>query len=149
MEPLFPHSLIVGILSLPGLVFFLFGIKEIIDEYRFKQEAILTKGVVVRAISSKYQSQSVESSGGTSGTTESAGGYLLLVEYTTSTGDIYSTKSKQTFGNIPETVTIGYSPNDATDIMVDGYYKSGNGKFYRLFLGFLLGVLPVLAYCFF
>ena len=146
MEPVFSDSLVIGILSIPGLIVFLLSLVEIIDEYRFRKTAVFTEGLVVKAISSKYKSRTVEYTGGTSGTSESTGGYLLLVEYTVENGYTYTAKSKQSFSEYPSTVPVAYNPNKVTEVMIDGYYKSGNSKYYRLLMGFLLGVTPIVAY---
>ena len=100
----------------------------------------------MKALPSKYKSQSVEYTGGTSSTIKSSGGYLLLAEYSTQIGGIYRVKSKQTFNRIPTKVEIAYNPDNVTDVMIEGYYKSGNSKYYWLLMGFLLGIIPIIAY---
>ena len=146
MEPVFPHSLVIGILSLPGIVFFLISMMDIINERRFKKVAIFTEGTVVQSLPAKYKSQMVDYAGGSRETGETEGGSLIIVEFTLENGDVYSAKSKQVFKHIPSTVEVGYNPDDYSDVMIDGYYKSGSAKYFRLMIGLLLGLFPVTWY---
>jgi len=143
-----PGSFIVAVLSLPGLVFFVFSLWEIRDEKQFKKQATITTGIVVKALSAKFGARQYDYNAGTASTSGSSGGHLLIVEYTTSNGDTYHAKTKQNFTSIPDELEVRYSPNNPVDLMIDGYYKSAGSKYYRLIAGAFFGIVPILALLF-
>ncbi|MFT5916595.1 MAG: hypothetical protein ACJAWV_000003 [Flammeovirgaceae bacterium] len=53
------------------------------------------------------------------------GGALLLVEYEHENGNSYQVRSKQSFNKVEtEQVRVDYNPENASDVVIDGYYAN-------------------------
>ncbi|MDW7691514.1 hypothetical protein R9C00_17795 [Flammeovirgaceae bacterium SG7u.111] len=147
------NDIFIGILALliiclPISLLFVMGIVEIIKEQRLKRNGIKTVGKVVKRIPASFKSQKYEYAYGTKDTVKTSGGYLCEVEYTDSAGDTYLFRTKKVFINVNRNeLEVIYSEGDSTDVMVDGFYKVGNVKYFWI-IGGLLGVAPAIAIVF-
>ena len=144
--------LVCGLISI--LLLTLGGL-EIMEQKRFFNHAKKTSGRVVGTIGAAYKSYAqygVDTSGyaqsngtvfsATQYRSQTAGGGFLLVEFEDKKGDTYQVRSKQTFNEIPESVTIHYSATDMSQVVIDGHY-SGSGKYFQIAGGVIFGLLPV------
>ncbi len=134
-----------------GVFIFFMGLSEILTERKFRRTGILTEGTVVRKVPVKFPS--CEIAGGarvinSTFTVETNGGYFFTIEYEVD-GEIYSVRSKKVFNRDLEKVEILYKNENPLDIMVDGFYKVGNQKYYWLISGIVLGIIPLILYSIF
>ncbi|MGB0524373.1 MAG: DUF3592 domain-containing protein [Flammeovirgaceae bacterium] len=118
-----------------GALIFLYGLYEVWEEKSFKEKALRTVGVVVGSLASRYVPRSYNYTGGSQYTSESPGGAILIFEYEIENGDVYQQKSKYPIKGNPSTLEILYHPENPTDIMINGFYKVGIGKYVRVGIG--------------
>ncbi|MEN7547616.1 DUF3592 domain-containing protein [Rapidithrix thailandica] len=145
MQSLAVNLLVILVFALPGTLFFFLALWEIREEIEFKKNAITTLGKVVGMVPVKYKSQSIEGGHrvGITRTPESKGGYFFRIEFQDQCKDSYVVQPKKVYKKAADSVTVYYSKEDPNDFMVDGFYKEGIQKYYRLVMGSILGILPL------
>jgi|GEM_PF-5654862 len=129
------------ILLIISLTFTGIAINEFIEEKKFKQQAVKTKGQIVGVLQGKRASQEI---GGffLGQISETFTKNILLIEYKTDNGDIYRAQTKKVYNEIKRKhLSVHYNPSEPTEIMIDSFYKTGSSKYFRLIFGFILGII--------
>ncbi len=141
-------ALFIGLALTPGTLFFYWALKDILDEQNFKDNAFRTMGTVVLKTPVKYGSEEYMGQAGVKYTSETFGGYFFTIEYPAADGTVYSYRPRKVFNENKEWVDVWVKKDDPTDIMVDGFYKVGNSKYYQLIAGAVFGPIPLLILLF-
>ena len=136
VQSVFNPSIIMIIICLlfwiPACLIAWIVISDIQDQKQFFSTAITTLGEVVGTMNAQYKrpesptNQNLAGRAIATNNGKSAGGFLLLVEFSTSTGARYRTKSQQAFSQIPETVEVQYDPKNPSKNRINGYYSNAS-----------------------
>ena len=135
--------LVVIFLSWFPFMIILYAIVEFLQEKKIKKHGIKVVGKVVNAIPSKVSSQQYFGRFTVESTNEVNGGFLLEFEYEVK-DEIWTGRTRQMLANDLEELEVIYNPSDPSDIMVNGFYKVGNIKYFRLICGLVLFAISML-----
>lgn len=143
--------------GLPGLTATIMGALDLKEERSFLANAKKTLGKIVGAVGAKYRSTNqygVDLAGTATGGAmtqyvkgERLGGAFVIVEYEDKQGRTYRVRSRQTFNEVPESVTVHYNRQQPQKAVVNEHYNS-NAKYYQIAGGVLLMLVPFIIYFF-
>jgi len=120
----------------PALIVITIGLIECWEEFQFKKNALYTIGIVTGKLPAVHPSRYVEidDAGGYMSRATNAG-HFLIVKYEIANGTVYQKRTAKSYKQSPSEVPVFYTIDDPQEVMIDGFYKVGNGKFYRIFGG--------------
>lgn len=131
-------SLLAGlVLSTPGIIVGFLSLAELIEEIRFKKNGIKTTGRVIGGVSARHRAKEVVGyyGAGNINTPDTGGGHFLIVEYETLDGAIYKKRTKNVYEGNEETLPVIYDEYNPKETMINGFYKVGNAKYFRIIAG--------------
>ncbi|UZR99736.1 DUF3592 domain-containing protein [Chondrinema litorale] len=129
------QTLILLFLLIFPLSFTVYGFYEILEEINFKKKGITTIGKVVGSVSAIHHYEEYQLLNGPyASKPETRPGEFLIFEY--NVGDeTWRSRTLKTYKKPLTELTVIYNPKDPSDLMVNGFYRVGSAKYYRIIAG--------------